>query len=171
MKQKQYLFTAISIFIFGVFVFIYALADAGVFAGNRFWVKALACDKCPTHEIIIGSSRLSSQLPDSADKGDPSKAFLAGTPNPFLSDYTKTYDYFIVTGKLTDVKRTVEDGPQYPVINVVSWQEVNTQKAWVYAFILLLLLVISIMFYRRFVNANRLNILKTSIMVNEDSAD
>lgn len=171
MKQKQYLVIAVSIFILCILVFIYALGDAGVFAGNKFWVRALACDKCPTHEIIIGRSRLSSQLPDSADKGESSKAFLAGQPNPFLSDYTKTYDYFIITGKLTDVKRVVDDGPQYPVITVDSWQEVNVQKGWVYGFIMLLLLIISILFYRRFVDANKLNILKTSIMVNEDSAD
>lgn len=171
MKQKQYLIIAISVFILGIFVFIYALADAGIFAGNKFWVRALACDKCPSHEVIIGSSKLSSQLPDSADKGESSKAFLAGKPNPFLSDYTKTYDYFIITGKLTDVKRVVDDGPQYPVITVDSWQEVNMQKGWIYGFIMLLLLIIAILFYRRFADANKLNILKASIVVNEDSPD
>lgn len=171
MKQKQYLIIAISVFTLGILVFIYALADAGIFAGNKFWVRALACDKCPSHEIIIGSSKLSSQLPDSADKGESSKAFLTGQLNPFLSDYTKTYDYFIVTGKFTDVKRAVEDGPQYPVISVDSWQEVNMEKGWIYGFIMLLLLIISLVFYRRFVSANKLNILKTSIMVNEDSPD
>lgn len=171
MKQKQYLVIAVSIFILCILVFIYALADAGIFAGNKYWVKALACDKCPSHEIIIGSSKLSSQLPDSADKAEPSKAFLEGKPNPFLSDYTKTYNYFIVTGKLTDVKRAVEDGPQYPVITVDSWHEVNVQKGWFYGLIMLLLLFISILYYRRFVDANKLNILKASIAANEDDPD
>ena len=171
MKQKQYLFIAILIFVLGICVFIYALADAGIFSGNKFWVKSLACDQCPSHAIIIGSSKLSGQLPDSADKGDASRAFLTGVPNPYLADYTKTYNYFIITGKLTDVKRVVDDGPQYPVITVAGWQEVNLGKAWIYGLIMVTLFIISLVYYRRFVNANRLNILKTSIMVNEDSPD
>jgi len=171
MKKKQYVYIAVVFLLMALWVFFYGLSTAGIFNKHKIIVRAISCADCPTHQVIFGSSKLTSQLPDSADMADVSKIFLTGQPNPGDSDYTKTYNYFLVTGKLIDVKRTVQDGAQYPVVSVSTWEEFNGGNGWPFGLAILALLYIGFRFYRAFLNANRVSVLKSSIMSHEDIPD
>jgi len=167
--KKKFLFIAASFLVLGIVVIIYSLSAAGFFDKHKLLVRAAACPDCPSHEVIFGSFKLPKQLPDSAFAADVSKVFLIGNHNPDESDYTRTYDYYIITGNLTDVKRVTENGPQYPVISVSDWQEIRIDKVWLSGGLVLLLFILSIYYYRRFIHANQGHNLKVSLMPNEDT--
>lgn len=155
MKKKRYLFTSVILFIISIAAFIYSLQGIGVFSGNKILVRALSCDECAQYEVVAGNSKITSQLQAPADSVNIYQVYITGEPNPSSNDYTKTYDYYLVTGKLTGLQKAKNGGMIFPVITAYAWKHIVPAYLWVSILAAVLFLIISIRYFSRFRLANR----------------
>jgi hypothetical protein len=171
MKRKIYARVSILFFILSISVFLYFLCLAGLFEKNKILIRALACDTCASYQVVMGSFKLSRHIPDTVKNKNITQVFLAGVPNPYAGDYTKTYDYYIITGTVTGVRQVNTHEPWNPVITVTAWQHIYPSSAWPFIFVIILMLGASLHFHRRYINANKVSVLKSSLMENEDNPE
>jgi hypothetical protein len=168
MKKKLYARVSILFFIVSISIFLYSLCLIGLFHKNKIMVRALACDTCANYQVVMGSFKLSGHIADTIKNKNISQVFLTGLPNPYAGDYTKTYDYYIITGTVTGLRQVHANEPWNPVITVTDWQHIYLSSAWPFILIIVILLGFSLHFHRRYINANKLSVLKSSLMANED---
>jgi hypothetical protein len=167
MKKKSYIRVSILFFVFSVAVALYSLSLTGLFDNNKIMVRALACDSCASYEVVMGSFKLSGHAFDTIQNKNITQAFLNGAVNPDVSDYTKTYDYYIVTGTVTGVKQVNTSEPWNPVFTVTAWEHVDLVLAWPFVLGIIILLTISLRYHRRFIKANKKSMEK-SLLTHEE---
>lgn len=171
MNRKIYVRFSVLFFTVSIAVFVYTLSLTGLFDKNKILVKALACDGCASYQVVIGSFKLGSHMPDSIHYKNISQVFLNGVPNPYAFDYTKTYDYYVVTGKVTGVNRATVNERWSPVVTVSAWKHIYISSAWPLFILIIILLVVSLYFHRKYVNANKISVLRSSLMTHEETED
>ena len=171
MKRKIYVRISILFFILSIATFLYTLSLTGLFTKNKILVRALACESCADYQVIIGGFKLSDQIPDTLKKRNISQVFLTGNVNPDYADFTKTYDYYIITGTVTGFRKATVTGSWFPVITVTAWEHIHLSAGWPLILLIIVLLVISLRFHRKFINANKISVLETSIRAHVDIPD
>lgn len=155
MKKKKYLYASLIFFISGIAFLFYSLQRVGVFAGNKILLRALSCTECAEYEIVMGDSKIASQLLGPSDSVNIYQAYVTGEPNPFAADFTKTYDYYLVTGKVTGLQKAKNSQMVYPVITIYKWEHINMKFEWVAILLCLVLVYISLRYFKNFRIANR----------------
>ncbi len=119
------------------------------------------------YEVITGSFKLETQLPDTISNVDVSSIFINGHPNPFQADYTKTYNYFILQGKVTGLTQGSPNVPRNPIVTASSWEQVNFTLLGLLGILISVMLYLSFNFRRIFIIANKPGILELSLMGHE----
>jgi hypothetical protein len=155
MKKKRYLVASVILLILSIAAFIYSLQGIGIFSGDKILVRALSCDECAQYEVVAGNSKISSQLQAPSDSVNIYQAYITGEPNPASNDYSKTYDYYLVTGKLTGLQKAKNGGMIFPVITAYTWKHVVPAYLWTSILLAILFIIISLRYYARFRLANR----------------
>ncbi|MGC4034681.1 MAG: hypothetical protein QM764_01880 [Chitinophagaceae bacterium] len=163
MRKKNYLRLAIAFFIICLAAGFWSLRLIGVFSKDELLVKAQACGNCAAYEVIKGSSKVAAQVQEPADSVDATQVNIVGEPNPFASDFTKTFDYFLVSGKVTGLQRASNSGAIYPVISVTTWQHFDPVKEWIGIILTVLFLIISLRYFIKFRKANQPDATKISL--------
>lgn len=132
----------------------YRLVNIGVFSSNKIIIRAISCDSCADYSVIMGSSKITSQLQpqllSTNDSINIAQVYVTGNPNPALSDYTKTYDYYIITGKLSALQKAKNGNVVYPVINVIKWDDIHPGSEWFLIILSAYLIILSIRFFIKF---------------------
>jgi hypothetical protein len=170
MKKKVYIRLAIACFLISIVIFLYGLGLVGLYGRNKVLVKAMACN-CPDYEVITGSFKLARQLPDSIQDLNATEIFITGQHNPYDSDYTKTYDYYLITGQVSGIRQLAPGTPWNPVVNVSAWEHVNMTSIWSLLVPIVFFLVLSFRFRIKFVNANKPSMLEISLLAYEPEKD
>ncbi|HVZ55816.1 MAG TPA: hypothetical protein VG870_04095 [Chitinophagaceae bacterium] len=163
MKKKGYIRLSVLCFLLSIAVGVYGLFFIGLFNPDKVLIRAQVCD-CPDYEVIAGSFKLARQMPDSLPQTNATEIFLAGLPNPFSRDFTKTYDCFLITGRVTGVRQLHPGQPWNPVFSVTAWEHPNLGLLWLLVIPAGLLLYLTFRFRRKFVLANRPSMLEVSLM-------
>jgi hypothetical protein len=160
MKKKIYQRLSILFLILGISAIVYPLSLTGIFNKNKLIVRALACESCANYEVISGSFKLSGQVPDTLNT---TQVFLTGLANPYGADFTKTYDHYLVTGKVTGIKQIKGSGTWSPVFTVSAWEHIYLGYAWPVIFLIIILSIVSFRFRRKYKDANHISALESSI--------
>ncbi|MES1214432.1 MAG: hypothetical protein ABUT20_02855 [Bacteroidota bacterium] len=171
MKKKIYLYVSIVFFVLAISVLLYTLSQTGLFDKSKIMVKAQSCDTCADYEVIMGSSKLSGKFPDNVKEKNASQVFITGAPNPDNADFTKTYDYYIIKGEVTGVKQVAANEPWNPVITVSNWQHITLSNGWPFVILVIILLIISIRYYLRFIDVNKTDIMESSLRSHSGQPD
>jgi hypothetical protein len=168
MKKKRYLFASIVLFIVSIAAFIYSLQGIGVFSGDKILVRALSCDECAQYEVVAGTSKISSQLQAPSDSVNIYQVYITGEPNPASNDYTKTYDYYLVKGKLTGLQKAKNDGMIFPVITAYGWEHIVPAYLSISILLAVLFIIISIRYFAKFRFANKPDVTVTVLKTHSD---
>jgi hypothetical protein len=165
MKKRYYQRFSILLFIVSVSIGVYGLSITGFFNKNKILVKELSCSSCANYEVFLSSFKIAQQVQETDSTIKTSQVFINGATNPYTADYTKTYDYYIVTGKVSGL----EPGDStnrflYPVLTVSAWQDISIVYVWLLMIVAFILFVIAIVFYRKYLNENRLSVLEASVL-------
>ncbi len=155
MKKKKYLRTSILFFIIGIAILFYSLQQVGFFVANKILLRALSCSECAEYEVILGDSKIASQLIGPTDSVNIYQAYVTGEPNPSASDFTKTYDYYVITGKVTGLQKAKNSEMVFPVITVYDWKHISLKYECLSILLSLFFIVISVRYFIRFRVANR----------------
>lgn len=170
MKKRIYIRLSIIFFVLCVGIFAYGLSVIGLFTKGKVMVKALANNNVE-YEVITGSFKLESQLPDTISNVDVSSIFISGRPNPFQADYTKTYNYFILEGRVTGLTQAYPNIPRNPIVTVSSWEQANFTLLGLLGILISVMLYLSFSFRRIFIIANKPGILELSLMGHEKEVE
>jgi len=155
MKKKKFIVASIVLFILSIAAFVYNLQELGIFSKDKMLVRAVSCDECADFEIIMGNSKIASQLQGPSDSVNIYQAYMTGEPNPASADYNKTYDYYIVTGKVTALQKARNSGMIFPVITAYAWKNIVPENELISILAAVLVLIISIHYFIKFRKANR----------------
>jgi len=164
MKKRFYQRLSILFFILSITIGVYGLSITGFFDKNKILVKELSCSSCANYEVFLSSFKIAQQLQDTDSTIKTSQVFINGAANPYNADYTKTYDYYIVTGKVTGLQPG--DSTRlflYAVVTVSAWKDISIISVWLYMIAAFILFVIAIIFYRKYVDKNRMSVLEATV--------
>jgi hypothetical protein len=165
MKKRGYQRLSILFFILSISGCLYGLSITGFFNKNEILVKELSCSRCANYEVFLSSFKIASQVQDTGNTIKTTQVFINGVANPYTADYTKTYDYYIATGKVTGLQiGDTTDAFLYPVITVSAWQDISMLSVWLYIIAAVILFIIAIILYRKHIDHNRISVLEATIM-------
>ena len=165
MKKRAYQRFSIVFFILSITLGVYGLSITGFFNKNKILVKELSCSSCANYEVFLSSFKIAQQVQESDSTIKTSQVFINGVINPYTADYTKTYDYYIVTGRVTGLQHGDSTNLfLYPVVTVSAWKDISIVSVWLYMIIAFILFVIAIIFYRKFLDRNRMSVLEASVL-------
>jgi hypothetical protein len=165
MRKKKYLHASIVLFILSIATLFYSLQGIGFFSKDRILIRVISCNECADYQVIMGYSKIASQLQGPSDSVNILQVYLTGEPNPASADYTSTYDYYLVTGKVTALQKAKNSGMIFPVITAYAWKTVIPAYEWISFLLAVIFFFIAVRYYIRFRKANRpdvtLTVLKT----------
>lgn len=164
MKKRFYQRLSVLFFILSITIGVYGLSLTGFFNKNKILVKELSCSSCANYEVFLSSFKIAQQLQDTGSLIKTSQVFINGATNPYTADYTKTYDYYIVTGKVTGLQPG--DSTHlflYPIVTVSAWQDISMFYVWLYMIGAFILFIIAIVFYSKYVDSNRMSVLEATV--------
>lgn len=165
MKKRIYQRVSVLLFILSITACVYGLSITGFFNKNKILVKELSCSRCANYEIFLSSFKIAQQLQDTGSSIKTSQCFINGISNPYTADYTKTYDYYIVTGKVTGLQPGDSTNLiLYPVITVSAWHDISMISVILYMIAALILFIIAVIFYRKYIDENRMSVLEASVL-------
>src|SRR5262245_437565 len=104
MKKKGYLRSAVFMLALGLAALSYGLSLAGFFNRYKIMVKELPCSRCANYKVSFGSFKLSNQVQDTGNNINTSQVYINGVANPYIADYNKTYNYYLVTARVTGLQ-------------------------------------------------------------------
>jgi hypothetical protein len=165
MKKRFYQRISILFFILSIAIGVYGLSLTGFFNKNKILVKELSCSSCANYEVFLSSFKIAQQLQDTGNTIKTSQVFINGAINPYTADYTKTYDYYIVTGKVTGLQPGDSTNLFLcPVVTVSAWKDISMFSVWLLMITAFILFIVAVIFYRKYVDKNRMSVLEASVL-------
>jgi hypothetical protein len=168
MKKRKYLYITVALFTISIAAAVYTVREIGLFSKDKILVRALSCDECADYEVVAGNSKISSQLQAPSDSVNIYQVYLTGDSNPSSQDYTRTYDYYLVKGKLTGLQKAKTGGMIFPVITVYTWEHIVPAYLWMSIILAVLFLIFSIRYFTKFRFANKPDITVAVLKTHSD---